>query len=163
MNSDTHVPFTIRAAAPGDEGSIVALLRELAVYEKLESRFRLDEAAVRRDMMGENAAASCAVLLSGGAIVGVASWYWIYASFSARRVLFVEDIYVTPGSRGRGFGKALLAHAARAARAQGGFLCWLVLDWNAPAIAFYRGLGAEPAGDWTRYFLDGAALERLCA
>jgi ribosomal protein S18 acetylase RimI-like enzyme len=164
MNSDNSFAFSIRAAAMGDEGAIVALLRELAQYEKLESRFRLDESAVRRDMLGPDAAAHCAVLEADGEIAGLVTWFWIYASFSARRVLFIEDLYVAPRFRARGFGKALLKHAARRAQAGGGFLCWLVLDWNAPAIEFYRAFGAEAvAEDWTRYFVDGDALERLAA
>jgi GNAT superfamily N-acetyltransferase len=162
MNSDSSFPFSIRAAAAGDEGAIVALLRELAVYEKLESRFRLDEDAVRRDMLGPERCARCDVLEADGEIAGVAVWYWIYASFSVRRVLYVEDLYVTPRFRQRGFGQALLSHLARTARAQGGFLSWMVLDWNTPAIGFYLSLGAQADEDWTRFFVDGEALERLC-
>ncbi len=162
MNKDMAIPFSIRAAKPGDEGAIVALLRELAVYEKLEGRFRLDEAAVTRDMLGDGAAARCDVLEFQGEIAGVVVWYWMYASFSVRRVLYVEDLYVTPRFRARGFGKALLVHLARTARAAGGFMSWMVLDWNTPAIGFYLSAGAQADEDWTRFCVEGDALERLC-
>jgi GNAT superfamily N-acetyltransferase len=162
MNKDVAVPFSIRAAKAGDEGAIVALLRELAVYEKLESRFRLDEAAVMRDMLGPQWAARCDVLECQGEIAGVAVWYWIYASFSVRRVLYVEDLYVSQKFRARGFGKALLVHMARTARDAGGFMSWMVLDWNRPAIGFYLSLGAQADEDWTRFHVEGDALERLC-
>jgi len=162
MNRDMAIPFSIRAAKPGDEGAIVALLRELAVYEKLESRFCLDEAAVTRDMLGPDAAARCDLLELQGEIAGVAVWYWMYASFSVRRVLYIEDLYVTPRFRGQGLGRALLVHMARAARSAGGFMSWLVLDWNMPAIDFYLSLGAQADGEWTRFSVEGDALERLC-
>jgi ribosomal protein S18 acetylase RimI-like enzyme len=162
MNRDDSVPLSIRAAKGGDEGAIVALLWELAEYEKLTSRFRLDEDAVRRDMLDEDAAARCVVLEADGEIAGLAVWFWIYASFSARRALYIEDLYVTPKFRQRGFGQALLAHLARTAKAGGGFLSWMVLDWNTPAIGFYQSLGAQADEDWTRFFVDGEALERLC-
>lgn len=161
MNSDITFPFSIRAAKDGDEGAIVALLLELAEYEKLTSRFRLDDVAVRRDMLGESAAARCVVLEADGEIAGLAVWFWIYASFSARRVLYIEDLYVTPRFRQRGFGRALLSHLARIAKDYDGFVSWMVLDWNTPAIGFYLSLGAQADEDWTRFFVDGEALERL--
>jgi ribosomal protein S18 acetylase RimI-like enzyme len=161
MNSDSSFPFSIRAAKGGDEGAIVALLWELAEYEKLTSRFRLDEGAVRRDMLGENAASRCVVLEADGEVAGLAVWFWIYASFSARRALYIEDLYITPRFRQRGFGRALLSHLAGIAKDQDGFVSWMVLDWNSPAIGFYQSLGAQADEDWTRFNLQGEALERL--
>ena len=93
--------------------------------------------------------------------MGIATWYWTYKSFRARRGLFLEDLFVLPHHRGRGLGKALLVHLAAKARDAGGFLEWQVLDWNAPSIAFYKGLGAKPWENWLIYRLEGEALERL--
>src|SRR5262245_27782606 len=122
MNSDIDVPFTIRRAAPGDEGSIVALLRELAEYEKLLHRFHLTPEAVVRDMMG--AACNTDLAFIGDEAVAVATWGWIYKSFAASRGVFLEDLYVKPQYRGKGIGKALLLALAKTARQEGGFLEW---------------------------------------
>jgi GNAT superfamily N-acetyltransferase len=162
MNSDNDVPFTIRRAAPGDEGSIVALLRELAEYEKAPF-FTLCESDVARDLLGPAHSALCHLLFVDGEAVAVSVALRTYRSFRAARGLYVEDLYVRPAHRGRGLGKALLANLAAMAHADGGFLEWLVLDWNAPAITFYESLGARPVTEWTGYRLEGAALERLAS
>jgi GNAT superfamily N-acetyltransferase len=162
MNSDIDVPFTIRAAAPGDEGSIVALLRELAEYEKAPL-FTLRESDVTRDLLGPERSALCHLVFVDGEAAAISVALRTYRSFRAARGLYVEDIYVRPAHRGRGLGKALLANLAAMAHADGGFLEWLVLDWNAPAIAFYESLGARPVTEWTGYRLDGEALERMAS
>jgi len=153
--------FSIQSANAADAPTVVALIRALADYEKLEAGFALDEAAVRRDMLG----AVCHTELAemNGAVVGIAVWFWIYKSFGAARGLFVEDLYVRPECRGRGLGPALLAHLPGKARNAGGFMEWQVLDWNAPSIAFYNSLGAEPRDGWTSYRLKGDALIRLAS
>jgi GNAT superfamily N-acetyltransferase len=140
------------------------LLSELATGqllpgEPLSSRFWLTEDDVRRDMLG--AACHCDLLWLDGAAVGIAAWFWTYKSFRAARGLFVEDLYVQPAFRGQGLGKALLAHLAAKAREVNGFLEWQVLDRNAPAIAFYKSLGAQDVPDWLNYRLEGEALKRL--
>lgn len=147
----------IRPAQPNDAALILALIQELAAYEKMT--VRLSEEAVRRDMMGT--ACRCDLAFVGSQAAGIATWYWTYKSFSARRGLFIEDLYVREAWRGRGLGKALLAHLAEKAKALGGFLEWQVLDWNASAIAFYEKLGARPIAQWRNFRLDGDALERL--
>ncbi|HWM62075.1 MAG TPA: GNAT family N-acetyltransferase, partial [Rhizomicrobium sp.] len=86
-----------------------------------------------------------------------------YKSFRARRGLFVDDLYVRPDFRGHGLGRSLLAHLAAKAQGAGGFLEWQVLDWNAPSIAFYKSLGAQPMAEWLNYRLDGESLERLAS
>lgn len=156
--------FAITPACAQDAAAIRLLLSELATGqllpgEALSQRFWLTEDAIRRDMLG--AACHTDLLWVEGAAVGIAAWFWTYKSFRAARGLFVEDLYVRPAFRGRGLGKALLAHLAARAQAIGGFLEWQVLDRNAPAIAFYQGLGARPVPDWQSYRLDGDALERL--
>jgi GNAT superfamily N-acetyltransferase len=151
--------FVIRAAAPSDAAAIVLLLRELAAYEKLLDHFTLTEAEAARDMVG--GAYHCDLVFRDGEPVGIATWYWAYKSFRARRGLFVEDLFVRPTSRGRGVGKALLVHLAAKAREAGGFMEWQVLDWNTPSIAFYKSLGAKPWENWLIYRLEGDALESL--
>jgi diamine N-acetyltransferase len=154
--------FSIRCAAKGDEGAIVVLLRELAEYEKIADRFRLTETAVERDMLAPQACCSCELALLGAEPIGVMTWYVIYSSFAATRGLFLEDLYLRPAYRGRGFGKAMLAHLARRAACEGAaYIDWFVLDWNRPSVAFYESVGAEPVTGWLSYRLSGEALSRL--
>ncbi|HZQ41335.1 MAG TPA: GNAT family N-acetyltransferase [Rhizomicrobium sp.] len=149
--------FTIRKAEEVDAPQILALIGALAAYEKIT--ICLTEEAVRRDMLG--AACHCDLAFQDRQAVGIATWYWTYKTFGARRGLFVEDLYVHEAWRGHGLGRALLAHLAAKATAAGGFLEWQVLDWNSRAIAFYESLGAKPLGQWLNYRLDGEPLQRL--
>lgn len=154
--------FTIRAAAEEDAPLILALLRELAAYEKMLDRFATNEAAIRRDFFGPKPAAECDLGFADCEPVGIITCYWTYGSFTTVRGLFIEDLFVRPAFRGRGFGKALLAHVARKALAAGaGRLDWRALDWNKPAHAFYEGLGARRIDDWYSYRLEGDALKAL--
>jgi GNAT superfamily N-acetyltransferase len=153
--------FSIRSATASDSQSIVSLLRELADYEKLLDNFALDEAAAARDMLG--AACHSELVFVDGAAAGIAAWFWIYKSFGAARGVYVEDLYVRPEFRGRGLGRALLAHLAGKARDVGGFMEWQVLDWNAPSIEFYKSLGAVPRDNWINYRLMGDALRKLAS
>ncbi len=151
--------FLIRTATASDTPIIVALLKELADYEKLENGFALDEVAAARDMLGTACHTELAVM--DGAVVGIAVWFWIYKTFGAARGLYVEDLYVQPDFRGRGLGRALLAHLA--GKAEGGFMEWQVLDWNTPSIEFYKSLGAQPRDSWINYRLMGEALRKLAS
>src|SRR6187551_650543 len=102
MNRNDRLPFSIREAAPGDEGAIVALLRALAVYEKLEAEFHLSEARAIRDMLGPSRICTCHLLLAEREMAGVAVSFPVYRSFSARHGIFIEDLFVLPHFRGRG-------------------------------------------------------------
>ena len=153
--------FSIRPATKTDASVIVALIRELADYEKLQAGFALDEVAAARDMLGH--ACSTELAFVDGAAAGIAAWFWTYKSFGAARGVYVEDLYVRPAFRGRGLGRALLAHLAAQAAAVDGFMEWQVLDWNAPSIAFYESLGARPRESWIHYRLAGEPLKRLAA
>ncbi|MBA2589564.1 MAG: GNAT family N-acetyltransferase [Alphaproteobacteria bacterium] len=151
--------FSIRAAGAADAATVLALLKELADYEKLQNDFVLDEAAVKRDMLGT--ACHSELIFVDRAAAGIAAWFWIYKSFGAARGVYLEDLYVRPEFRGRGLGRALLAHLAGKAAAVDGFMEWQVLDWNASSIAFYKSLGARPRDSWINYRLMGEALRKL--
>ena len=156
--------FTIRPAAAQEADLVLALLTELAAYEKLLSKFTLTEQAITRDFFGERARVTCEIAFEADTAVGLVTWYWTYASFVAARGLYVEDLFVRPAWRGKGYGKALLQYlAAKAVRMGANRLEWLVLDWNAPAIEFYKGIGARPLESWYTYRLEGEAMKKLGA
>ena len=153
--------ITFRAATPSDSSAIVALLRELAEYEKILDQFFLTEDLVRRDMFG--AACHCDLAFDGDEPVGIATWLWTYKSFRAVKCLYLEDLYVKPSHRGRGLGRQFFVRLAQQAKAAQGLMEWKVLDWNAPAIGFYQSLGARLMLEWRDCRLEGAALERLAS
>jgi GNAT superfamily N-acetyltransferase len=153
---------TIRPAVAGEEGLILALLRELADYEKLLDVFHIDEEVVRRDYLSAAPLCHADLAFAGAAPVGIATWYWKYASFAARRVIHLEDLFVRPAARGHGHGVALLRHLAKTAAAVNGAVEWAVLDWNTPSIDFYERIGArEIPGGWLSYRLEGDAAKTL--
>ena len=154
---------TIAPAAPTDVPRIHALMRGLAVYEKIEHEMVSTEADLERALFGTPVLAEAIVArIDDGAPVGFALFYPTYSTFSGKPGLWLEDLFVDPAARGAGVGRALLAALAALAVARGcGSVQWEVLDWNAPAIGFYAGLGAEPLGEWTTYTLSGDALARL--
>jgi GNAT superfamily N-acetyltransferase len=149
----------IRAAVPCDAAAIVALLKEFAAYEKLLDHFTLSEEQAVRDMFG--GACHTELAFHGTEAVGIATWFWTYKSFRALKGLYLEDLYVKPAYRGRGLGRRFLIRLAEKARAAQGLMEWRVLEWNAPAIAFYESLGAKIVPEWKDCRLEGPALERL--
>ena len=151
--------FTIRQGRSGDEALILQLLVELAEYEKLLEKFHINEDVIRRDYLGAEPLLNCDLAFAGNEAVGIATWYWNYSSFAAKRAIYLEDLFVRPTVRGKGYGKALLAHLARTALAAGArSVDWSVLDWNRPSIKFYDSLGARPVTGWIVYRLEGDAL-----
>lgn len=154
----------IRSARPGDEAVILSFIRDLAEYEKLLDRMVATEESVRAALFGPGPRVFCDLAEADGAPAGFALWFYNYSTFLARHGIYLEDLFVKPRFRGRGLGKALLAQLARRAVAEGcGRLEWAVLDWNAPSIAFYKSLGAEPLEEWTTFRLTGDALAKLAA
>jgi GNAT superfamily N-acetyltransferase len=163
-NVDATAPpgFSIRAARPEDAELLVNLVRELAVYEKLEQHAQATPNDFRRHLFGPHPAAEAAVAEVAGVPAGFALWFTTFSTFRGQPGLYLEDIYVKPSYRGRGIGKALLAALARRAVERGcGRLEWSVLNWNEPAIGFYCSLGARPMDEWTVYRIDGEPLRRL--
>ncbi len=153
---------TIRSATSEDCIIIVNLIRELAVYEKLESEARATPDDLRKYLFGKRSYAECLIVENHGQAVGFAMYFYNFSTFRGRPGLYLEDLFVLPSHRGRGFGKALLARLAKIAIDQDcGRFEWSVLDWNAPSIGFYKSLGARPMDDWTIFRVDDEALLRL--
>ncbi|MBU6299135.1 MAG: GNAT family N-acetyltransferase [Alphaproteobacteria bacterium] len=152
----------IRPAVPADAALILSFIRDLAAYEKLSHEVTATEAEVRAKLFGAGPRVFCNIAEADGEPAGFAVWFFNFSTFLGKHGLYLEDLFVRPQFRGRGIGKALLVHLARHAVAEGcGRLEWWVLDWNAPAIDFYKSLGAEPMSDWTVFRVAGGALERL--
>jgi GNAT superfamily N-acetyltransferase len=154
--------FSIRPGSPRDAATIVALIRELAVYERLLHEVKITPAAVRRHGFGRRPYFKTLICRRGGAPVGLALYFFTYSSFLGKPVLWLEDLLVLPAERGRGAGKALLKALAKIAVTRGcGRMEWSVLDWNAPAIRFYRRIGARLDKEWIITRLKDAPLTRL--
>jgi GNAT superfamily N-acetyltransferase len=154
--------FSLRDAVPGDEALVLGFVRELAEYEKLLHEVHATEADFSAALFGPRPAIGALIVEQDGAPVGFAVWYFAFSTFHGARTLYVEDVFVRPALRGGGIGRAIFRHLAQHAVAQGcRRMAWMVLDWNAPSIGFYRGLGAQPVEGWTTYGLEGAALAAL--
>lgn len=154
--------FSIRPAGPDDVEILANLVRELAIYEKIEHRMQATPADFRRHLFGPRPAAEAVLVEVDGKAIGFALWHSTFSTFQGRPGLYLEDIFVRPEFRGRGIGKALLAGLARlAVERDCGSIKWIVLDWNEPAISFYRALGAGPLDEWTVYQIRDEPLRSL--
>jgi GNAT superfamily N-acetyltransferase len=152
----------IRPATAADTPVVAALIRALAEYERLSDRVVFEEDRLREYLFGPRPFAEVLLAEEDGAVVGFALFFPTFSTFLGRPGLWLEDLFVRPEHRGRGHGKALLAAVARRAVERGcGRLEWAVLNWNEPALGFYRALGAGPLDDWTVYRLAGPALAVL--
>ncbi len=159
--SDT---FRIRGATPADVKLILELIRELAEYEKLAHQVVATEEDIRNSLFGPRPAAECLVAEFDGAPAGFALFFHNFSTFLGKPGIYLEDLYVKPELRGKGIGRKLLAHLAALAVSRGcGRFEWAVLDWNEPAIGFYRSIGARMLDDWKINRLTGEALEKLAA
>jgi GNAT superfamily N-acetyltransferase len=152
----------IRGAEPSDIPAILGLLRELASYENKLDRVHNNEARLAEHAFGEKACVEVLVGAIDGEIVSYALFFPHYASFRGLPWLYLEDLYVRPSVRGSGVGRAMMARLARLTVDRGWpGMVWAVLDWNQPAFAFYRGLGAVDSNGHVAMELSGGALERL--
>ena len=152
----------IRPAVPGDEALVLEFVRELAAYERLSHAVVAGVEDVRRALFEEPRRAEVLLAFDAGVPVGFALFFHNFSTFVGRAGLYLEDLFVRPAARGRGHGKALLCRLATLACERGcGRMEWAVLDWNVPAIEFYRRLGARPMADWTIYRLEGERLTAL--
>ena len=156
--------YTLRFAVPDDVPLILELIRGLAEYEKLAHECIATEELLRRHLFGERSYAEVLIGEFDGAPVGFALFFHTFSTFLARPGIYLEDLFVKPEWRGRGFGRVFLKELARLALERGcGRLEWAVLDWNEPAIRFYRRLGAEPLDEWTTFRVTGEPLRYLAA
>ncbi len=153
---------TIRAAQRGDAPLVLQFIRELADYEKLSDKVEATVPLLDAALFGEPPRAFCDLAESQGEPAGFALWFPTFTSFKCRPAIWLEDIFVREAYRRRGVAKALLAHLARRCRTQGfAQIEWAVLDWNEPAIRFYKAHGADFAPQWRMCSLSGAPLAQL--
>lgn len=156
--------LTIRPATATDLPLIAQLIRDLADYEKLAHEVRFDEAVLGAKLFGARPYAEVVIGELDGAPQGFALFFHNFSTFEGKPGIYLEDLFVRPEARGAGLGKALLSHlAALALERDCARLEWSVLDWNEPAIGFYRKLGARLMDEWTVMRVDGADLAQLGA
>jgi GNAT superfamily N-acetyltransferase len=154
--------FRLEPATPRDVPVILSLIQALAEYERMSQEVVASEERIRESLFGPRPQAEAVLAWAGGGAIGLALWFHNYSTFLGRHGLYLEDLFVLPGWRRRGVGRALLQHLARVAVDRGcGRMEWSVLDWNESAIGFYRALGAVPMNEWTVFRLTGDALHRL--
>lgn len=155
---------SIRFAVAADTPVILGFIRALADYEKLTHACVATEEDLRATLFGPRPFAEVLLLEEGGEAHGFALFFHNYSTFLGKPGIYLEDLFVDPAQRGKGYGKKLLAKLAELAVERGcGRLEWSVLDWNQLSIDFYLSLGAKPMDEWTIYRLEGAALEELGA
>jgi GNAT superfamily N-acetyltransferase len=154
----------IRSATASDVPDIFAFIRELAEYEKLLHRVEANEAKLAETLFGARPCAEVLIAELDAVPVGFALFFHNYSTFLAKPGIYLEDLYVRESARGCGLGLQLIAHLARLALQRGcGRLDWAVLDWNQPAIDFYRAIGAVAQDDWTVQRLSDEALIQMAA
>ena len=154
--------IAIRTAEPADVPLILSFIRDLASYEHLTDQVIADERALRETLFGARPYAEVIIASLSDTAVGFALFFHNYSTFLAKPGIYLEDLYVRPEARGYGVGRHLLRWLARTALARHcGRLEWSVLDWNAPSIAFYEGLGAVAMDEWRTFRVTGDALTGL--
>jgi GNAT superfamily N-acetyltransferase len=147
---------------PADVAILCRLVRELAEFEHLAHEMVATEVALHAGLFGPAANVEAVLIRVGEDAAGFALWFHNFSTFAGRRGLYLEDLYVRPEFRGRGFGRRMLAHLAALAVERGcARLEWSVLDWNLRAVGFYRAMGAVPMSEWTVFRLSGDALQAL--
>ena len=157
-------PLRIRIATRADIPVLLELIRGLAEYEKLTHLVTADEPLLERELFAPGSHVEAILGFAGGAAAGFAVYFHNFSTFLGRRGLYLEDLFVRPDQRGRGYGRALLLHVARIAHERGcGRFEWMALDWNEPAIRFYKALGATELPEWRLFRVTGEALARLAA
>jgi GNAT superfamily N-acetyltransferase len=153
---------TVRDVRPDDVPAVVGLVRELAEYERELASCLLTDDQLHAALFGATPALVGHVAEVGGEVVGCALWFLNFSTWRGVHGIYLEDLYVRPGMRGRGLGRALLARLAAICVERGyARLEWAVLDWNTPSIGFYRSIGAAGMDEWTTFRLDGDAREAL--
>lgn len=154
-----NAELELRPVTEGDIPLLHGLIRELAAYEKMEEDVRGDAETLRHSLFERNAARAV-IAYAGDEPVGMAIWFYNFSTFEGKPGLYLEDVYIRPEHRRKGYGKIILHYLAKLAVEQDcARMEWSVLNWNAPAIDFYQKLGAKPMDEWTVYRLDGPSLQ----
>jgi GNAT superfamily N-acetyltransferase len=163
MKATTSIPnLRIERTGPQDIPLILAFIKELAEYERLAEGVTATEKLLEEVLFGERAVAEAVIGYYDDEAVAFALYFHNLSTFISRPGLYLEDLYVRPQMRGRGIGRALLVYLARVAKERGcGRMEWAVLDWNEPAIRFYKSLGAVPMDDWVVFRLMDKELDKL--
>ena len=152
----------IREATKADAAVILGFITELAIYEKAEHAVLASVADIERSLFDEPSPARALICLLNDEPIGFAVYFLSYSTWLGRNGLYLEDLYISASHRGGGAGKKMLRHLAKLAYDSGcGRFEWSVLDWNTPAIDFYKAIGAAPQDEWVRYRLDGETLKRF--
>jgi GNAT superfamily N-acetyltransferase len=164
MSADSTPELRIVSASEGDVAVILSFIRKLAEYEKLSTQVAATEELLRETLFGARRVAEVLIAYLGDEPAGFALYFHNFSTFLGRPGIYLEDLFVEPVHRGKGIGKALLVEIAKIAKDRNcGRLEWSVLDWNQPAIEFYRRLGAIPMDDWTMFRVTGESLDNLAA
>jgi GNAT superfamily N-acetyltransferase len=154
--------MSIRPAQPKDTQLILDFIIALAEYENAPHEVFATIEQIDDAFFGAAPKVFCDFVEAEGAVVGFVIWFLNYSTWTGTHGIYIEDLFVLPEHRGKGYGKHLLVHLAKLCIARGYHrLQWWVLDWNEPAIEFYKSLGAKPMDEWTVMRVDGSALERL--
>jgi GNAT superfamily N-acetyltransferase len=162
VDTTNRSSFEIRSATAADVPTILTFIRKLAAYERLSQEVVATEALLRETLFGDRRTAEVAIGYLEDLPIGFVLYFHNYSTFLGRPGLYVEDLFVDEIYRRRGYGRELLLHVARLAHERGcGRLEWSVLDWNEPAISFYKKLGARPMSEWTVFRMTGENLDRL--
>jgi len=152
----------IRPARRDEVGIVLQLIHDLAVYEKAPNEVEATEKELLETIFSSDPKVFCDLVEVDGEIAGMAIWFLNYSTWQGKHGIYLEDLFIKPEYRGRGYGKALLKHLAKICDDKGyGRFQWWVLDWNSPAIEFYRSLGAVAMDEWTVYRVSGQALKEL--
>ena len=152
----------IRPARQEEVGIVLQLIHDLAVYEKAPNEVEATEKELLETIFSSDPKVFCDLVEVDGEIAGMAIWFLNYSTWQGKHGIYLEDLFIKPEFRGRGYGKALLKHLAKICDDKGyGRFQWWVLDWNSPAIEFYRSLGAVAMDEWTVYRVSGQALKEL--
>ena len=152
----------IRPAKSEEVGEVLQLIQDLAAYEKAPEQVEASKEDLLNTIFSSDPRVFCDLVEVDGQIAGMAIWFLNYSTWQAKHGIYLEDLFIKPEYRGRGYGKALLKHLAKICDEKGyGRLQWWVLDWNSPAIEFYKSLGAEAMDEWTVYRTSGKALKDL--
>ena len=152
----------IRPARQEEVGIVLQLIHDLAVYEKAPNEVEATEKELLETIFTSDPKVFCDLVEVDGEIAGMAIWFLNYSTWQGKHGIYLEDLFIKPEYRGRGYGKALLKHLAKICDDKGyGRFQWWVLDWNSPAIEFYRSLGAVAMDEWTVYRVSGAPLKEL--